>query len=94
MLLYLTSNKNRSLIDGAAKETNLAVKKLAGKYVLRNFIVKEIRNFTAIKCLVVDVSCAEDSLEDFSIALQSFQMMFSAKVVVLLKDTGTQPNRE
>lgn len=67
MLLYLTSNKNRSLIDGAAKETNLAVKKLVGKYVLRNFIVKEIRNFAAIKCLVVDVSCAEDSLEDFSI---------------------------
>lgn len=86
MLLYLTSNKNRSLIDGAAKETNLAVKKLVGKYVLRNFIVKEIRNFAAIKCLVVDVSCAEDSLEDFSIALQSFQMMFSAKVVVLLKN--------
>lgn len=86
MLLYLTSNKNRSLIDGAAKETNLAVKKLVGKYVLRNFIVKEIRNFAAIKCLVVDVSCAEDSMEDFCIALQSFQMMFSAKVVVLLKD--------
>ena len=49
MLLYLTSNKNRSLIDGAAKETNLAVKKLVGKYVLRNFIVKEIRNFAPIK---------------------------------------------
>ena len=86
MLLYLTSNKNRNLIDGAVKETNLAVKRLVGKYVLRNFIVKEIRNFAAIKCLVVDVACAEDSLEDFSIALQSFQMMFSAKVVVLLKD--------
>lgn len=86
MLLYLTSNKNRSLIDGAAKETNLTVKKLVGKYVLRNFIVKEIRNFAAIKCLVVDVLCAEDSTVDFSIALQSFQMMFPAKVVVLLKD--------
>lgn len=86
MLLYLTSNKNRNLIDEAVKETTLAVKKLVDKYVLRNFIVKEIRNFIAVKYLVVDVLCAEDSLEDFSIALQSFQMMFSAKVVVLLKD--------
>lgn len=32
---------------------------------------KEICNFAAIKCLVVDVSCAEDSMEDFCIALES-----------------------
>lgn len=84
MLLYLTSNKNRNLIDKAAKETTLAVKKLVGKYVLRSFITKEIRNFTAVRYFVVDSACAEDSIGDFCIALQSFQMMFSAKVVVLL----------
>ncbi len=86
MLLYLTTNKNSTLINGIGKETNLAVKKLVGKFNLRNFIVKEIRNYTAVKCLVVDVSCAEDSIGDFSIALQSFQMMFSAKIIVLLSD--------
>jgi len=84
MLLYLTSHKNRHLIDGAAKETALAVKKLVGKYVMRNFVTKEIRNFTAIRYFVVDSACAEDSIGDFCIALQSFQMMFSAKVIVLL----------
>lgn len=84
MLLYLTSNKNRNLIDKAAKDTTLAVKKLVGKYVLRSFITKEIRNFTAVRYFVVDSTCAEDSIGDFCIALQSFQMMFSAKVVVLL----------
>lgn len=84
MLLYLTSNKNRNLIDKAAKDTTLAVKKLVGKYVLRSFITKEIRNFTAVRYFVVDSACAEDSIGDFCIALQSFQMMFSAKVVVLL----------
>lgn len=86
MLLYLTTNKNSALIDGIRKETNLAVKKLVGKFNLKNFIIKEIRNYTAVKYLVVDVSCAEDSISDFSIALQSFQMMFSAKIIVLLSD--------
>ncbi len=42
MLLYLTSSKNRDLIDKAVKQKECTVKKLVGKYVLQKFIVKDI----------------------------------------------------
>lgn len=42
MLLYLTSSKNRDLIDMAAKEKGCTVKKLVEKYVLQKFMVKDI----------------------------------------------------
>ncbi len=84
MLLYLTSNKNKDLIDEAVREKDCAVKKLVGKYVLRNFIVKDIRNYSAIRFFIVDAACTKDSVENFCTALKSFQMMFPTKIIVVL----------
>ena len=84
MLLYLTSSKNRDLIDKAVKEKECTVKKLVGKYVLQKFMVKDIRNYSAIRYFVVDASCTKNSIEQFCMALQSFQMMFPAKIIVVL----------
>lgn len=84
MLLYLTSSKNRDLVDIAVKEKDCTVKKLVGKYVLQKFMIKDIRNYAAIRYFVVDASCTKDTVEHFCMALQSFQMMFPAKIIVVL----------
>src|SRR5699024_8560321 len=36
------------------------------------------------KFFVVDAACIEESGNDFTLALQSFQMMFSARIIVIL----------
>ena len=33
---------------------------------------------------MVDIGCIDDSLDDFIVALQSFQMMFNARIIVIL----------
>lgn len=43
-----------------------------------------MRNYLACRFFVVDLSCIEDSLEDFIIAIKSFQMMFNARIIVVL----------
>lgn len=86
MLLYLTSNLKSSLIDAAAQEHELTVKKLVGKFSLRSFITKDMRNYASTKYFVVDCSCTDEQLDDFIVALQSFQMMFSARIIVILSD--------
>lgn len=84
MLLYLTSNGKSALVDAAAKEKELNVKKLTGKFSLKSIVTKDMRNYAAARFFAVDVSCCEESPEDFCIALQSFQMMFSARIIVIL----------
>ena len=84
MLLYLTSNQKSGLIDGAAREMLLPSKKLVGKFSLKSFVTKDMRNYATAKFFLIDAACIEESGEDFTLALRSFQMMFSARIIVIL----------
>ena len=84
MLLYLTGNDKSGLIEAAAKEKELTVKKLVGKFSLRSFVTRDMRNYATAKYFAVDFSCVEESLDDFIVALQSFQLMFSSRIIVIL----------
>lgn len=84
MLLYLTSNQKSGLIDGAAHEMLMPSKKLVGKFSLKSFVTKDMRNYATAKFFLIDAACIEESGEDFTLALRSFQMMFSARIIVIL----------
>ena len=84
MLLYLTSNQKSNLIDPAVRNMTLPAKKLVGRFSLKSFVTKDMRNYANAKFFVVDAACIEESGNDFSLALQSFQMMFSARIIVIL----------
>ena len=84
MVLYLTSNIKSRLIDTAITDMELNAKKLIGKFSLRSFVAKDMRNYAAARYFVVDRSCVEDGIDDFIVALQSFQMMFAARIIVML----------
>ena len=73
MLLYLTSNQKSGLIDGAAREMLLPSKKLVGKFSLKSFVTKDMRNYATAKFFLIDAACIEESGEDFTLALRSFR---------------------
>lgn len=84
MLLYLTSNGKSSLADRAAEETGVLVKKLSGKFSLRSFVTRDMRNYSTARFFAVDRSCVEESAGEFITALQSFQMICSARIIAVL----------
>ena len=84
MLLYLTSNQKSNLIDPAVRNMTLPAKKLVGRFSLKSFVTKDMRNYATAKFFLIDAACIEESGEDFTLALRSFQMMFSARVIVIL----------
>ena len=53
MLLYLTSNQKSGLIDGAAREMLLPSKKLVGKFSLKSFVTKDMRNYATAKFFLI-----------------------------------------
>lgn len=86
MLLYLATNLKSGLLDEAANEAGVTVKKLIGKFSLKSYVTKDMRNYSGAKYLAVDCSCVEEKLDDFILALRSFQMMFSARLIIILSD--------
>ena len=51
MLLYLTSNQKSGLIDGVTREMLMPSKKLVGKFSLKSFVTKDMRNYATAKFL-------------------------------------------
>ncbi len=92
MLLYLSGNGKCGLIDAAVTELDINCKKLIGKFSLRSFVTKDMRNYAAAKYFVVDVDCIDDTDSEFCTALQSFQMMFSARIIVILSGREEKEN--
>lgn len=45
MLLYLTSNQKSNLIDPAVRSMTLPAKKLVGRFSLKSFVTKDMRNY-------------------------------------------------
>ena len=61
MLLYLTSNQKSNLIDPAVRNMTLPAKKLVGRFSLKSFVTKDMRNYANAKFFVVDAACIEES---------------------------------
>lgn len=83
LLLYLSSNEKSGLI-GLLEGQEIVVKKLIGRFSLKQFVAKDLRNYAGCKFFVLDISCIEEQLDDFIVALRSFQMMFGARIVPIL----------
>lgn len=96
MLLYLSSNGKSDLLDfleekkAESAKRELIIKKLVGRFTLKQFVVKDMRNYLACKFFVIDMCCVNDLLEDFIIAMKSFQMMFNARIIVVLSGTKNE----
>ena len=90
MLLYLSSSGKSELIDFLEEskvvfgKRELVIKKLVGRFSLKQFVVKDMRNYLACRFFLVDIGCVDDKLEDFIIAIKSFQMMFNARIIIVL----------
>ena len=46
MLLYLASNQNIGLFDFLVKERGMVVKKLSGEFLLKQFVINDMRNIS------------------------------------------------
>ncbi len=83
MLLYLSSNGKSGLADFLEGQS-LVVKKLVGRFYLKQFVTKDLRNYTGCEFFLLDVSCIEEQFEDFIVALQSMQIMMDVRIILVM----------
>jgi hypothetical protein len=87
LLLCLSSNGKSGLTDFMDGQ-ELVIKKLIGRFSLKLFAAKDMRNYIGCKYFLVDVSCIEEQLDDFIVALQSMQIMLNVRIIPILSDIG------
>lgn len=84
MILYLSSQQHTNLLDFLAEQEDaLPVKKMTGNFMLKQFVVYDMRNFSHCTELVLDRIAFGDEDEDFAHAIEEFLTMYNARVTVI-----------
>lgn len=84
MILYLSSQQHTNLLDFLAEQKDaLPVKKMTGNFMLKQFVVYDMRNFSHCTELVLDRIAFGDEDRDFTQAIEEFLTMYNARITVI-----------
>lgn len=84
MILYLTSQQHTNLLDFLTEQGDiLPVKKMTGNFMLKQFVVYDMRNFSHCTELVLDHIAFGDEDTIFVEAISEFLTMYQARIKVI-----------
>lgn len=92
MILYIASQDRTDLLDFLAEkgEPAMPVKKITGKFALRQFVIRDMRNFSHCGELVLDRQAFREDDAGFAEAVKEFLTMYSARVTVICEGMKKQ----
>lgn len=93
MILYLSSAEHTNLLDFTGfcePDSEMPVKKLVGSFVLKQFVVYDMRNFSHFTDVVLDRVAFGDTDEEFAQAIEEFLTMYQARVTVICEGLSEQ----
>lgn len=95
MILYLTSMQHTNLLDFTgwyAPDSDTPIKKMVGSYILQQFVVHDMRNFSHFTDIVLDRYAFGDDDIGFAKSIEEFLTMYHARVTVICEGlTPTDP---
>jgi len=85
VILYLSSNQHTNLLDftGLYDDDTVTIKKMVGNFVLKQFIIYDMRNFSHCSELILDRPAFGDDDTEFAEAIEEFLTMYSARITVI-----------
>ena len=94
MILYLSSTQHTNLLDFIGfyePDSGMPIKKMVGNFVLKQFVVYDMRSFAHFTDVVLDRPAFGDTDEESAQAIEEFLTMYSARVTVICEGL-TQAN--
>ncbi|GKX31364.1 hypothetical protein SH1V18_38440 [Vallitalea longa] len=83
MILYLSSNENKDILDYIIEDKKLVVKKLIGEFDINKFVLHDMRNLSLCTQIVIDLRAVTDKEEELINALIAFKTIYDARVIIL-----------
>ncbi|MBS4933412.1 MAG: C39 family peptidase, partial [Clostridiales bacterium] len=81
----LSSIQHTNLLDflWEQEKEELPIKKLVGKFSLKQFVLYDMRNFAHVTELVLDRTAFNDSDEEIAEAIEEFLMMYQVRITLI-----------
>jgi len=89
LILYLSRNENVNLLDNAANERGLHIRKMSGSFSFAEFARLEMRKYTGSRFLFMDRLAITENDSEFIEAIQSFKLMYNARIIVIYENADT-----
>nr|WP_314464447.1 hypothetical protein [uncultured Clostridium sp.] len=86
MILYLSSTEHTNLLDFTGwydTDSDTPIKKMVGSFVLKQFIIYDMRNFSHFTEVILDRIAFGDSDEEFAGAIEEFLTMYNPRITVI-----------
>lgn len=86
MILYLSSTQHTNLLDFTGwynVDSEMPIKKMVGNFVLKQFVIYDMRNFSHVTEVVLDRIAFGDSDEEFAEAIEEFLTMYNSRISVI-----------
>ncbi len=86
MILYLSSVQHTNLLDFTGyyePDSEMPIKKLVGNFILKQFVIYDMRSFAHFTDVVLDRPAFGDTDAEFVHAIEEFLTMYSARVTVI-----------
>lgn len=86
MILYLSSTQHTNLLDFTGfyePDSEMPIKRMVGNFVLKQFVVYDMRSFSHFTDVVLDRPAFGDTDEEFVQAIEEFLTMYCARVSVI-----------
>lgn len=83
MILFLASQDHVNMLDFLVNEEDYTIKKIAGTFSLKKFVIHDMRNFSHCKELILDRAAFKDEDDIFVAAVQEFSTMYDSRVTVI-----------
>lgn len=86
MILYLSSAQHTNLLDFTGwydTDSEMPIKMLVGSFVLKQFIIYDMRNFSHFTEVVLDRIAFEDSDAEFAEAIEELLTMYNPRITVI-----------
>ena len=87
----MTTQDHTDLLDFyIEREGTLPVKKMTGSFILKQFVIYDMRNFSHCTELILDRGAFRDSDDAFVQAIEEFLTMYQARVTVIAEGLGQE----
>ncbi len=83
LLLFMTSNKNRGLLDKPCQNNNIGIQHITGEFELKKFVAQDMSNLNCFSHIAIDLSCLTDTDDGIINTVVGLKSMYDIRIIIV-----------
>ena len=83
LLLFMSSNENRGLLDKSCSENNVVIEHITGEFELSKFVTQDMSNINCFTHIAIDLSCLTDTDDRIINTVVGLKSMYDIRIIIV-----------